>query len=249
MPISKIKKIITGLAASVALISTGTSLVSCGHHSTLSIINKNADDLFGGKGLFVYKGGDATLSSNWTNQKSLSSGNYIIATANSGQDNTWKMLFDYKKTVSMPSNGHEFSVMNHPDFSNLSGGALMQFLDSKTLDSDKFTGDWLRAHKINVAIVEYKAPANGAPGYANKSKSDRAKNYLSIVNALSGSETGGLTFLKGSSKVSADKDKRINPSSAQFNFSQPSDAVYQTIFNQLKNIYGIPRRSTDSKKS
>ena len=244
MPISKIKKLVVGIATSVALVSTATSLVSCGHHSALSIINSNADDLFGGKGLFVYNGGDANSSANWTNKKSLSSGNYIIATANSGQENTWKMLFDNSKTVSMPSDGNQFSIMNKPtNASDLKGGALIQFLDSTAAGSKKFNGDWLKDHHIGVAIVEYKAPTNGSGGYAGKSKSDKAKNYLKVVNALGGSETGGLTFLKGSSKVKANSDDHIDPAKAQFSFSNPSDAVYQTIFDQLKNIYGTPNRS------
>ncbi len=226
----KIKKIFTGLALFGAMSATSLSLVSCSH-STLSKINDNSKYLFGGQGIFLY---DETKST-WSTEKTLASGNYIIVVGNSGDRDTWRMLFDNSTKGTFPSNAYETSVLK-PQTPVGFGGALTRFLSSANADGTTH-GKWLSDNHIKIALMEYKASRNN--DNASSSKSDYATKYVKIVKELHANESGSLAFFKGSSVVTSDKDKHIDPSKGQFNLSTPAANNYNNLIEQLKNIYSI----------
>ncbi len=229
----KMRKIIIGMAAFGALATTTIAISSCSH-STLSKINKDAGYMFGGEGIFVHHDSDVN---SWSTEKNIPSGNYIVAVGNSGSTDTWKMLFDNSANSSMPSNGYTYSVLKPPPKANKIGGALTRFLlSTKPGNADNYS-KWLSKNHIGVLLVEYKASKNN--DVASGSKAKYATKFSDVVKYLKADESGSIAFIKGSSVVASNKKKHIDPSKAQFDFSNPANNNYQNLMEQLHNIYGV----------
>ncbi len=228
----KTKKIFSIIATLGAISTTSLSLISCGHSSTLTKINDNAQYLFGGQGIFKYN----ASSSTWTTTKKIGSGNYIAVVGNSGATTTWKMLYNAEPNAQMGSDAHTWDVATHKD--STYGGFLPRFLSNTMSNGKDNAGQWLASNHISVILLEYKALKNG--DLASSSKAKDATKFTSLVSDLKANEQGSLAFIKGSSLVKKDKDKHIDPSKAVFsNPAQPQNDIWE----QIQNIFNTPKRN------